>query len=42
MLVEIMKMGNCERVAVTSLDVSETFGKGHKNVLRDIETLRRI
>lgn len=39
MLVEIMKFGKEERVAVTSLDVAETFEKGHKNVLRDIETL---
>ncbi len=39
MLVEIMKFGNEERTAVTSLDVAETFKKEHKNVLRDIETL---
>lgn len=39
MLVEIMKIGREERTVVTSLDVSETFGKSHKNVLRDIETL---
>lgn len=39
MLVEIMKIGREERTVVTSLDVAETFGKSHKNVLRDIETL---
>ncbi len=39
MLVEIMKMGKAERAAVTSLDVAETFGKRHDNVLRDIREL---
>ena len=39
MLVEIMKFGREERVGCTSLDVSETFGKEHKNVLRDIREL---
>lgn len=39
MLVEIMKFGREERVAVTSLDVAETFGKEHKHVLRDIREL---
>ena len=39
MLVEIIKFGNEEKTVVTSLDVAETFGKAHKNVLRDIETL---
>lgn len=39
MLVEIVKFGKEERTAVTSLDVAETFGKEHKNVLRDIEAL---
>ena len=39
MLVEVMKMGKVERATVTSLDVAETFGKEHKNVLRDIENL---
>lgn len=39
MLVEIMKIGKEERAAVTSLDVAETFGKEHKNVLRDIDAL---
>lgn len=39
MLVEIRKCGKEERVAVTSLDVAETFGKEHKHVLRDIREL---
>lgn len=39
MLVEIKKFGHEERVAVTSLDVAETFGKEHKHVLRDIREL---
>jgi Rha family phage regulatory protein len=39
MLVEMKKIGKEERVVVTSLDVAETFGKEHKNVLRDIEAL---
>lgn len=39
MLVEIKKYGKEEKVVVTSLDVAGTFGKEHKNVLRDIETL---
>lgn len=39
MLVEIMKVRKVECAAVTSLDVAETFGKEHKNVLRDIENL---
>ncbi len=39
MLVEIMKFGREERVGCTSLDVAETFGKEHKNVLRDIREL---
>ena len=34
-----MKFGREERVGCTSLDVSETFGKEHKNVLRDIREL---
>lgn len=40
MLVETIRIGREERAAVTSLDIAETFGKEHKNVLRDIETLR--
>lgn len=39
MLVEVKKFGKEEKVAVTSLDIAETFGKEHKNVLRDIESL---
>lgn len=39
MLVETMKFGREERVAVTSLDVAETFGKEHFHVLRDIERM---
>lgn len=39
MLVTLEKFGKVERPAVTSLDVAETFGKEHKNVLRDIENL---
>lgn len=39
MLVEIMKFGREERVAVTSLDVAETFGKEHYHVLEDIRTI---
>ena len=39
MLVEIMKFGNEERTAVTSLDVAETFKKEHNHVLRDIRNL---
>lgn len=39
MLVEIMKIGKEERVAVTSLDVAETFEKEHRRVLQDIREL---
>lgn len=39
MLVEIVKFGREERAACTSLDIAETFGKEHKNVLRDIRGL---
>lgn len=39
MLVEIMRMNKEEVTVVTSLDVSETFGKRHADVLRDIEGL---
>lgn len=39
MLVEIAKFGKEERAICTSLDISETFGKEHKNVLRDVENL---
>lgn len=40
MLVEIMKFGREDRVAVTSLDVAETFGKEHYHVLEDIRTIQ--
>lgn len=40
MLVEVKRFGRDERVAVTSLDVADTFGKEHKHVLRDIRELR--
>lgn len=39
MLVEIAKIGREERPCVTSLDVAQTFGKRHDNVLRDVQTL---
>lgn len=39
MLVEIKKMEKEEVAVVTSLDVAETFGKGHDHVLRDIREL---
>lgn len=39
MLVEIKKLNKEEVTVVTSLDVAETFGKDHKNVLRDIREL---
>ena len=37
--VEIMKFGKNEYAGVTSLDVAETFGKGHDKVMRDIREL---
>lgn len=39
MLVEITKIGHEERPCVTSLDVAQTFGKEHRNVMRDINNL---
>lgn len=39
MLVEIKKFGREERAICTSMDVAATFGKEHKNVLRDIREL---
>lgn len=39
MLVEITKIGREECPCVTSLDVAETFGKEHRNVMRDINNL---
>lgn len=37
--VELARIGKEERATCTSLDVAETFGKDHKNVLRDIRGL---
>ena len=39
MLVEIKKMNKDEVTVCTSLDVAETFGKEHKNVLKDIREM---
>ena len=39
MLVEIKKIDKEEVIVVSSLDVAETFGKDHKNVLKDIREL---
>lgn len=39
MLVEIIKLNKEEVTVVTSLDVAETFGKRHADVLRDVEHL---
>ena len=39
MLVEVKKFGKEERVAITSLDVAETFGKEHRRVLQDVREL---
>ncbi len=40
MLVEIMKVNKEDVTVVTSLDIAETFGKRHADVLRDIEHLQ--
>ena len=40
MLVEIMKINKEDVTVVTSLDVADTFGKRHADVLRDIEHLQ--
>ena len=40
MLVEIMRINKEEMVAVTSLDIAETFEKEHKRVLQDIRELQ--
>ena len=40
MLVEVIKFGRDEKTAVSSLDVAETFGKAHKDVLRSIRELK--
>ena len=39
MVVEIKKFKKEETAVVTSIDVAETFGKEHKNVLKDIREL---
>lgn len=39
MLVEITRINKEEVMVVTSLDVAETFGKEHRNVLKDIREL---
>lgn len=39
MLVELMKINKEEKVAVTSLDISETFNKEHRRVMQDIREL---
>lgn len=39
MLVEIKKVNKEEIAICTSLDIAETFGKEHKNVLKDIREL---
>lgn len=40
MLVEIKIMNKAEVTVVTSLDIAETFGKRHADVLRDIDNLQ--
>lgn len=40
MLVEVMKVNKVEITACTSLDVAETFDKGHKHVLEDIRRIQ--
>lgn len=39
MLVEIAKINHEERTVVSSLDISETFGKEHRRVLQDIREI---
>lgn len=39
MLVEVKRVNKAEMTVVSSLDVAETFGKDHKNILRDIRQL---
>lgn len=39
MVVEIKKFKKEETAVVASIDVAETFGKEHKNVLKDIREL---
>ena len=40
MLVEIMRIHKEDTIVVTSLDVAETFGKEHRNVLADIRSIQ--
>ncbi len=40
MLVEIMKINKEDVTVVTSLDVADTFGKEHRNVLADIRSIQ--
>ena len=40
MLVEVKRVNKAEMTVVSSLDVAETFGKDHKNILRDIRQLK--
>lgn len=40
MLVEIAKINKEEVTVVSSLDVAETFGKEHKNVLADVRSIQ--
>ncbi len=37
---EIKTIKGSEKVVVTSLDIAETFGKEHKQVLRDIREIK--
>lgn len=39
MLVEVKRVNKAEMTVVSSLDVAGTFGKDHKNILRDIRQL---
>lgn len=39
MLVEVMRLKKEEVMVVSSLDIADTFGKRHADVLRDIEKL---
>ena len=39
MLVEVKRISKTEKTVVSSLDVAETFGKRHDNVLKDIREL---
>lgn len=39
MLVETAKINKQKVTVVSSIDIAETFGKEHKNVLKDIREL---